>query len=146
MRNGKIYFYSPGKFLAAVDTEGKPTWKNTSKELLESIAPHARAQLYITGYSTTTYIKCTDNEIFFAGPVRPNLVCASTENGRLLWQKKDGGNVQLVLREDGVYAAGSQRSKGGMVLDYATGNVKSVMPWRRALTARRADEAQRVAQ
>ncbi len=134
MRNGKIYFYSPGKFLAAIDTQGKPTWKNTSKELLESIAPHARAQLYITGYSTTTYIKCTDNEIFFAGPVRPNLVCASTEDGRLLWQKKDGGNVQLVLREDGVYAAGSQRSKGGMVLDYATGNVKSVMPWRRACT------------
>ena len=134
MRNGKIYYYSPGKFLAAVDTSGKPAWKNTDKELLDAIAPHARAQHYITGYATTTYIKCSDNEIFFAGPVRPNLVCASTKDGRLLWQKKDGGNVQLVLREDGVYAAGAQRSKGGMVLEYATGKVKSEMPWRRACT------------
>ncbi len=134
MRNGKIYFYSPDKFLAAIDTQGKSAWKNKDKELLEAIAPNARAQHYITGYSTTTYIKCSDNEIFFAGPVRPNLVCASTKDGRLLWQKKDGGNVQLVLREDGVYAAGAQRSQGGMVLDYATGNVKSEMPWRRACT------------
>ena len=134
MRNGKIYYYSPGKFLAAVDANGKPAWKNTDKKLLDAIAPHARAQHYITGYATTTYIKCSDNEIFFAGPVRPNLVCASTKDGRLLWQKKDGGNVQLVLREDGVYAAGAQRSKGGLVLEYATGKVKSEMPWRRACT------------
>ena len=134
MRSGKIYFYSPKKFLAALNTQGKPVWKNDSKDLLEAIAPHARAQHYITGYATTTYIKCSDNEIFFAGPVRPNLVCASTKDGRLLWQKKDGGNVQLVLRDDGVYAAGAQRSKGGMVLDYTTGDVKSEMPWRRACT------------
>ena len=134
MRSGKIYFYSPKKFLAALNTQGKTVWKNDSKDLLEAIAPHARAQHYITGYATTTYIKCSDNEIFFAGPVRPNLVCASTKDGRLLWQKKDGGNVQLVLREDGIYAAGAQRSRGGMVLDYATGHVKSEMPWRRACT------------
>ena len=102
MRDGKIYYYSPEKFLAAVDTRGKPAWKNTSKELLEAIAPHARGQHYITGYATTTYIKCAENEIFFAGPVRPNLVSASTKDGRLLWQKKGGGNVQLVLREEGV--------------------------------------------
>jgi outer membrane protein assembly factor BamB len=134
MRDGKIYYYSPEKFLAAVDTRGKPAWKNTSKELLEAIAPHARGQHYITGYATTTYIKCSKNEIFFAGPVRPNLVCASTKDGRLLWQKKGGGNVQLVLREEGVYAAGAQRSVGGSILEYKTGKVKSMMPWRRACT------------
>ena len=134
MRDGKIYYYSPEKFLAAVDTRGKPAWKNTSKELLEAIAPHARGQHYITGYATTTYIKCAENEIFFAGPVRPNLVSASTKDGRLLWQKKGGGNVQLVLREEGVFAAGAQRSVGGSILEYKTGKVKSMMPWRRACT------------
>ena len=134
MRNGKIYYYCPNQFLAALEIDGKPAWKNSSKELLDAIAPHARGQRYISGYATTTYIKCTENEIFFAGPVRPNLVCASTKDGKLLWQKKDGGNVQLVLREDGVYAAGAQNSSGGVILDYATGNVKSTMPWRRACT------------
>jgi len=134
LRDGKIYFYSPKKFLAAISMTGKPVWKNSSKDLLEAIAPHARAQHYITGYATTAYIKCSKGEIFFAGPVRPNLVCASTKDGRLLWQKKGGGNVQLVLREEGVFAAGAQRSDGGMILEYKTGKVKSMMPWRRACT------------
>jgi len=134
LRDGKIYFYSPKKFLAAIGIDGKPVWRNNSKELLESIAPHARAQHYITGYATTTYIKCSTDEIFFAGPTRPNLVCASAKDGRLLWQKKGGGNVQLVLREEGVFAAGAQRSNGGMVLEYKTGKVKSELPWRRACT------------
>ena len=134
LRDGKIYFYSPKKFLAAISMTGKPVWKNSSKDLLEAIAPHARAQHYITGYATTTYIKCTKDEIFFAGPVRPNLVCASTKDGQLLWQKKGGGNVQLVLREEGVFAAGAQRTVGGAILEYKTGKIKSMMPWRRACT------------
>lgn len=134
MRNGRIYYYSPNKALSALGTDGKPRWSNTSKALLEAIAPHSRAQHYITGYATTTYIKCTDDEIFFAGPVRPNLVSASTKDGRLLWQKKGGGNVQLVLRKEGIFAAGAQRSQGGSILEYGTGKVKSMMPWRRACT------------
>ena len=134
MRNGKIFYYSPGKSLSALGTDGKPRWRNASKALLEAIAPHSRAQHYITGYATTTYIKCSDDEIFFAGPVRPNLVSASTKDGRLLWQKKGGGNVQLVLRKEGIFAAGAQRSVGGSILEYGTGKVKSMMPWRRACT------------
>ena len=87
LRDGKIYFYSPKKFLAAIGTDGKPAWKNSDQDLLEAIAPHARAQHYITGYATTTYIKCSKDEIFFAGPTRPNLVSASSRDGRLLWQR-----------------------------------------------------------
>ena len=121
MRSGKIYYCSPRKFLAALDTEtGKPAWKNTDKDLLDAIGTNARAQHYVTGYATTTYIKCTDDFLFFAGPVRSRLVCASARDGQLLWQNPVG-NLQLVLRKDGVYAAGPQRSSGGMILDYATG-------------------------
>ncbi|MBC8325201.1 MAG: PQQ-binding-like beta-propeller repeat protein [Verrucomicrobia subdivision 3 bacterium] len=134
LRDGKIYFYSPKKFLAAIGTNGKPAWRNSDQDLLEAIAPHARAQHYITGYATTAYIKCTKDEIFFSGPTRPNLVSAATKDGRLLWHKKGGGNVQLVLREEGIFAAGAQRSNGGMILEYKTGKVKSMMPWRRACT------------
>jgi outer membrane protein assembly factor BamB len=134
LRDGKIYFYSPKKFLAAISMSGKQAWKNSDKDLLKAIAPHARAQHYITGYATTAYIKCTKDEIFFSGPTRPNLVSASTKDGRLLWHKKGGGNVQLVLRKEGIFAAGAQRSNGGMILEYKTGKVKSMMPWRRACT------------
>mgnify|MGYP001167760506 CR=1 FL=1 len=134
MRSGKIYYCSPRKFLAALDTKkGKQAWKNTDKNLLDAIGTNARAQHYVTGYATTTYIKCTDDFLFFAGPVRSRLVCASARDGQLLWQNPVG-NLQLVLRKDGIYAAGPQRSSGGMILDYATGKVLKKMPWRRACT------------
>ena len=132
MRNGKIFYLCPQKFLAGLNTTtGKPAWNNSSKDLMEAIGTNGRAQHYVTGYATTTYIKCNDDYIFFAGPQRPRLVCASTSDGRLLWQKTKG-NLQLVLREDGLYTAGP--SSTGAKLDYATGKELSKMPTRRACT------------
>ena len=44
------------------------------------------------------------------------------------------GNLQLVLRDDGVWAAGPQKSESGVKLDYETGKVLSTFPARRACT------------
>jgi len=139
MATGRIYFYSPDKFLACLDAaDGKPLWKNADAKLLEAIGPNARAQHYVTGYSTQTYIKCNDDFILFAGPQRSRLVVAQAKDGKLLWQK-DHGNYQLVLRDDGFYAAGPQQRSGdtpatGYKLDYKTGKVLAELPMRRACT------------
>jgi len=142
MKADRLFYYSPGKFLAALDTNtGKPAWKNDA-DLLKAIGPEGRAQLWVTGYATTTYIKCTDEHVLFAGPQRKRLVVASAEDGRLLW-KREGGNYQLVLRDDGFYAAGPLRRPdrpavegAGFKLDYATGDVLAELPipGRRACT------------
>jgi outer membrane protein assembly factor BamB len=85
----------------------------------------------VTGYSTTTYIKCNDDYILFAGPQRSRLVVASAADGRLLWQRENG-NLQLVLRDDGFYAAGP--GDIGRKYDYRTGEVLAKLPRRRACT------------
>ncbi len=108
MGNDRIYFYSPEKFLACIScADGSPLWKNTDQSLLQAIGPNAPAQHYVTGYSTTAYIKCHDKQLFFAGPQRNRFVVASADDGHLLWEKRQG-NVQIVLRDDGIYCAGPQ--------------------------------------
>ena len=132
MKNGQIYFYSPQKFLACLDTKKQGiTWKNSDADLLRAIGPDERAQHYVTGYSTTTFIKCNDEYILFAGPQRSRLVVASAQDGKLIWQK-EGGNLQLVLQGDGFYAAGP--AAAGAKYAYNDGEVLARLPNRRACT------------
>ncbi len=132
MKNGRIYFYSPQKFLACLDTKEQGiVWKNSDADLLEAIGPDGRAQHYVTGYSTTTFIKCNDDYILFAGPQRSRLVVASAKDGSLLWDKK-GGNLQMVLQDDGFYAAGPAAT--GVKYAYDDGEVLAQLPDRRACT------------
>ncbi|MCH8161241.1 MAG: ATP-binding cassette domain-containing protein, partial [Chloroflexi bacterium] len=117
-----------------LDTKtGEQVWKNSDKELLAAIGVNQRAQHYVTGYSTTCYMKYKNDTLFFAGPQRAKLAAVSAKDGSVLWTYPTG-NLQLVLREDAVYAAGSQRSKNGVKLDYATGKVLASFPARRACT------------
>ena len=87
MSNGRIYFYSEGRFLACLSAaDGKLQWRNSDANLLEAIGPALPAQSYVNGFSTTAYMKSSDKAIYFAGPQRTRLVAASTADGRLLWQ------------------------------------------------------------
>ncbi|MFH1304490.1 MAG: PQQ-binding-like beta-propeller repeat protein [Planctomycetota bacterium] len=132
MKNDRIFYYCPDKFLAALNIEnGKQVWKNADKKLLTSIGSNQKAQHYVTGYATTAYMKCSDDYLFFAGPQRLHLVTASASDGYMLWEKEHG-NLQLVLRKDGIYAAGPKET--GMKLDYATGEKIASLPTRRACT------------
>ncbi len=134
MNGDRIYCYCPDKFLACLDAaEGSLLWKNTDKELLEAIGSNEKAQHYITGYATTCYMKCSDDYLFFSGPQRARLAVASAADGKLAWTHPVG-NLQLVLRDDAVWAAGPQGSKSGFQLDYKTGKVLAEFPARRACT------------
>ena len=133
MKGGRIYAYSPEKFLACINAaDGQLAWNNSDKELLDAIAANERAQHYTTGYSTTCYMKCNDEYVFFAGPQRNKMVVASTRDGKLAWTYPVG-NLQLVLRDDAIYAAGPEGANGAR-LDYATGAVLDQFPARRACT------------
>ncbi len=133
LKSNRLYCMSPEKFLLCVDAQnGQLVWRNSDSDLLKAIGPNERAQHYMTGYATTCYMKCNDDYLFFAGPQRAKMVVASTKDGRLKWTN-DVGNLQLVLREDGVYAAGPQLSTG-VRLDYDTGRELASFPGRRACT------------
>ncbi len=134
MGDGKIFFYCPEKFLGCIDAaSGKLLWKTDDRQLLDAIGPNQRAQLWATGYSTTCYLKYAKGMLFFAGPQRQRLVVVSARDGKLLWQK-GFGNYQLVLRDEGIYAAGPQTEDRGCVLDYRQGTVLARLPMRRACT------------
>ena len=133
MKNDRIYCMCPRQFLACIDAKtGKLLWRNSSKALLDAVDKNQRAQHYVTGYATTCYIKCTDDLVIFSGPQRVRTVAASTKDGSLAWTYPVG-NLQIVLRDDAVYAAGPQRSEG-VKLEYATGKVLEKFPARRACT------------
>ena len=119
MNSNNIYCFSGERFLACIDAAtGSLRWKNSDAELLQAIGPNFRAQGYVTGYATSCYMKCNDQYLFFAGPQRTQMVVASAEDGKLAWTHPDG-NLQLVLRDDAIYAAGPQST--GVRLDYHTG-------------------------
>ena len=130
MGAGRIYFYSPESFLGCLDAgSGKVLWKNSDRALLEAIGRTGPAQNPREGYSTTSFIKCSDKYVFFAGPQRPNLVVVSAQDGKLVWQKQ-GGNLHLVLREEAFYGVGP----GGAKMAYDTWEALAALPNRRSCT------------
>jgi outer membrane protein assembly factor BamB len=134
MNDDQIFCFCPQKFLASIDIKtGKLTWKSGQKEMLDAVGGNERAQHYVTGYATTCYVKCNNDYLFFAGPQRSKMVVASAVDGKLAWTHPTG-NLQLVLRDDGIWAAGSQKSDSGVKLDYKTGKILDKFPARRACT------------
>ncbi|MDA1054997.1 MAG: PQQ-binding-like beta-propeller repeat protein [Planctomycetota bacterium] len=134
MSGDRIFCYSPERFLLCVDAhDGKLLWRNSDKDLLNAIDANSKAQHYVTGYATTAYMKCNDQFVLFAGPQRNKLVAASAADGKLAWTFPTG-NLQLVLRDDAIWAAGPQQTESGFRLDYATGKILATFPSRRACT------------
>ncbi len=112
MSAGRIFVYSDRKFLAAIDQKtGKTLWKTSDEKLLAAIGPHDPAQFAYKGFASTSFAKCTDKAIYFAGPTRNRIVAASAEDGKFLWQH-EGGNYQLVIRPEAVYALGGRNEDG----------------------------------
>ncbi|MCI0681174.1 MAG: PQQ-binding-like beta-propeller repeat protein [Gemmataceae bacterium] len=133
LKNGRLYFYSDQKFLACLDAaSGKLLWKNSDKKLLDAIGVPGSAQHPMLGFASTAYMKAGDDALYFAGPQRPRIVAASIQDGKLLW-KHDGGNVQLVLRKEGLYALGEGRineKPSSLKLDPVSGKVLATFPSR----------------
>ncbi len=143
MRNGRIYYTCEGKFLACLDAKtGLYIWRNSDKNLLEAIGVSKGAQHWLLGFASTAYLKASDDALFFAGPNRPLLVAASTKDGKLLWKKDcsvkggpitEGGNVQLVIRKDGLYALGQgsvNQGNSSFKFEPLTGEVLATFPAR----------------
>ena len=132
MNKTRIFAFSPQGVLLAIDRKtGKVAWRQEKSKSIEAIGPNQRAQHYVTGYSTTCYMKCNEDYLFFAGPQRKQMAVISAKTGELAWTFPDG-NLQLVLRKDAVYAAGPRST--GVRLDYDTGDKIGPLPTRRACT------------
>ncbi|MGE0755634.1 MAG: PQQ-binding-like beta-propeller repeat protein [Pirellulaceae bacterium] len=108
---GRLFFYSHGKFLGCLDSrQGSVVWKTSDPDVLQAIGQHKFAQNPKEGFSSSAFIKANAQALYFAGPTRADLVAVSAVDGRLLWKQANGGNSQLVLRHDGLYAMSPEKS------------------------------------
>jgi len=127
MKGGRVYVSSFGKFLAALDAKtGKPLWRRTAEndtELFDAIGAYRAGHGYIEGWKSTAYVKATDKALYIAGPQTSWLSAVSTADGHLLW-KRPIKNLQLAVREEGLYVIGAERTTGETKkLDPMTGEI-----------------------
>ena len=121
MSNGKLFIYSEGNYLAAINSDsGKQIWKVNNKDVLKAIGASLHAQNPALGFASSVYAKANKTGIYFAGPQRKNLVAVSAYDGSLLWSYPHG-NFQLILRDDGLYAMG--RLQSSKKFDFKTGQI-----------------------
>jgi outer membrane protein assembly factor BamB len=134
MAGGRIFIYSHKKFVGAIDAAtGKIQWKSTDEKALAAIGEHDAAQHWMKGYSASSYAKATEKAIYFAGAQRTRIVAVSATDGKLLWEMP-GGNSQLVLRDDVVYALGEGSAGNVPISSYkihsTTGEILAKFPSR----------------
>ena len=117
MKNGRIYIFRFGAYLACLDANnGKVIWRKTPEnapELFEALGRYSNRQGASYNWRTTAYLKCSDKALYFAGPPVGKLLAVSAKNGDVLWSYPYG-NFQLVLREDGLYGISGQNDQGSL--------------------------------
>jgi len=128
MRNGRIYIFRFGAFLACLDAKtGKERWRKSRErdpEFFEALGDYKDRQGWQTNWRTTAYLKCSEQALYFAGPQVGKLLAVSADDGRILWEYPFD-NFQLVLRDDGLYgiSGGLWSQKVSKKFDPLTGRV-----------------------
>jgi outer membrane protein assembly factor BamB len=140
MKNGRIYFYRHEVFLVCLDAKtGKTVWRKTpdnDPKLFESLGKYLTRQGAHTNWRTTSYLKCSDKALYFAGPMVDKLLALSTKDGTVLWEHPYD-NFQLVLRDDGLYGISSISDKHpSMKFDPLTGELLATLDTRRTSCTR----------
>jgi len=129
MKNGRIYIFRFGAYLACLDAKtGNVLWRKTPDNgpaLFKSLGTYLGRQDWRTNWRTTCYLKCSDNALYFAGPAIGKLLAVSAEDGNIIWENPYS-NFQLVLRDDALYGLSGQIDKHScMKFDPMTGKVLS---------------------
>ena len=139
MKGQRLFAFRFGAYLTCIDTKtGSPMWRKTPEnapELFAALGKYQKRQGWQTNWRTTSYLKSSDDAIYFAGPQIGSLLAVSAKDGRVLWQNPYG-NYQLVLREDGLYGLSGQTDKHPSArFDPLTGRILAELPIaRRACT------------
>ena len=103
MNGSQVFFYSHEKFLGALDAAtGNLQWRTSDPAVLAAIGQHDRAQNPRLGFSSSSYTKCSEEAIYFAGPQRKQLSAISAKDGKLLWRMyEDERGLQLENADSG---------------------------------------------
>lgn len=111
MRNGRLFIFRFGAYLACLDTQtGRPLWRatpETAPEVFAVLGDYSNRQDWRTNWRSAAYVKCSEDALYFSGPQIGRLAALSAEDGHVLWSHPYD-NYQLVLLEDGLYGLSGQ--------------------------------------
>jgi len=111
MRNGRLFIFRFGAYLACLDTKtGEELWRSTPEtapEFFSALGEYSNRQDWRTNWKTAAYMKCSDEALYLSGPQVGKLLAVSVEDGHVLWVHPYD-NYQLVLLEDGLYGLSGQ--------------------------------------
>lgn len=114
LRKGRMYLASFGQYVQCLDAaDGKPLWRRTAEkdpEVFAAIGPYRPGHGYVGGWKSTVYLKCTDKALYVVGPQVEWLTALSAADGGVLW-KHPAKDLQIVVRDEGLYTIGPQNSK-----------------------------------
>jgi outer membrane protein assembly factor BamB len=114
MKNGRIYIFRFGSYLACLDAKtGDTIWRRTpdnARKLFEALGSYSNRQGASWNWRTTCYMKCSDDALYFAGPQVGKLLAVSAKDGKVLWSDPYN-NFQLILSEDALYAISGQNDQ-----------------------------------
>jgi len=127
MKNGRMYLFGFGSFITCLDTaNGSVEWQKTAASdpgLFTAIGRNLNRQDWQTNWRTAPYLSCSDDALYFAGPMFDKLIVLSAADGTVLW-KHPYDNYQLVLRGDGLYGiSGPWADKQSRRFDPLTGEI-----------------------
>ncbi len=140
MKNGRIYIFRFGSYLACLNSKtGGEIWRRTrenSPKLFAALGEYLHRQDWRTNWRTTAYLKCSDEALYFAGPMVNKLLAVSARDGSILWENVYS-NFQLIIRDDGLYGISGEIDKHkSMKFDPLSGEVMAELDTQRRACTR----------
>lgn len=127
MKNGRLFLFRFESYLTCLDAKnGNVIWRKTPENdpgLFKTLGKNLNRQDWRTNWRTTSYLKCSNEALYFAGPIMNKLIAISAENGSVMWHHPYD-NYQLVLRDDGLYGiSGPWANNVSKKFDPLTGSI-----------------------
>ena len=124
MRDGRVYFYCPDKYLCAADAlTGNILWTNDNQETLSLIEQPGEGLTSTPGFRSACLAVATPHALIIQGQTRMNVVAVSTSDGQQLWTKqKVTNNPNAIYVDDRVILGVGDRGNH-VALDPTSGEV-----------------------
>ena len=124
LRDGRIYFYCPDKYLCAADSlTGNIVWTNDNKETLSLIEQPGQGLTSTPGFRSACLAVATPHALILQGQTRMNVVAVSTSDGQQLWTKKKVTNNPNAIYVDDKVILGVGEGGSHVAIDPISGEV-----------------------
>ena len=137
MRDGKVYFYCPDKYLCAADARtGDVLWCNDDKATLALIEQPGQGLTSTPGFRSACLAVATPQALILQGQTRMNVVAVSTSDGQQLWTKQKVTNNPNAIYVDDKVILGVGEGGNHVAIDPISGDVIEDLGFRKRACTR----------